>query len=296
MKIYLTGGSGNLGKEVLRLIPGAIPLVRKPSGLKNEKAVDFAETAQLGGVLGDCGVLIHLAGSMKFHDPRAMNAGNVVMTRNLLSALPRNAKVVFASSISVYGKNISGKADEKTPPHPDSAYSKTKYEAEQMVMARRNSVALRIGPIYGPQYADYSKFLRMIKKGRMAIFGDGKNLVSFVHVSDVAKAVKAAINARPGVYIISGGSVQQEKIYEFAAKALHVRPPKIKIPLHVALLLAHAEEKLALLTGRKPLITREHINILGKSRVFDFSKAKRELGFKPRKLETGIKEIVKSAF
>jgi dihydroflavonol-4-reductase len=295
MKIYLTGASGHLGKEALKLLPNAVPLVRRPSGQKGEEIADFSNRAALEKTLSDCNILIHLAGSMKFNDPAAMRQGNVELTRNLLSALPKGAKVIFASSISVYGKDLEGKVDEKTPPNPDSAYAKTKYEAERMVMQRKNSIALRIGPIYGPQYSVYLKFLRMIKKGRMAILGDGKNPVSFVHVSDAAKAVKSAINAKPGIYVVSGESVPQARIYEMAANALGAKPPKTKIPLKLALLLAHAEEKLALISGRQPMITREHINILGKHRVFDYSKAEKELGFKPRPLVKGISELAKAA-
>lgn len=294
MKIYLTGGSGRLGQEVLRLVPDSIPLVRKPSGLKNEKAADFANHNGLKKALAGCGILIHLAGSMKFYDEKNLYEGNVALTKSLLAALPKNAKVIFASSVSVYGKSLSGKIDEKSPPEPDSPYARTKYEAEKMVMERKNSIALRIGPIYGPQYPDYPEFLKLIKKGRMAIFGNGKNLVSFVHVQDVAKAVKNALKAKPGIYILTGKSEPQEKIYRIAANELGVAPPKTRVPLKIALMLAGLEEKISLLTGRKPLITREHINILGKSRVFDFSKAEKGLGFKPRPLSQGIKEMVRA--
>lgn len=295
MQTYITGASGKLGQEVLKLIPDAIPLVRKTSNLKNEKIMDFTNKKELRPMLIDCNILIHLAGSMKFYDAKELYAGNVLLTKNLLSSIPKDAKVIYASSISVYGKNISGKVDEKTIPNPDSPYAKTKYEAENLVMNRKNSIALRLGPIYGPQYSDYVRFLKLIKKHRMAIFGNGKNLVSFIHVQDAAKAIKNAIKAKPGIYVISGESMPQEKIYEFAAKELGVPAPKARIPLGLAVFLARLEEKRASLTGRKPMITAEHINILGKSREFNCAKARKGFAFKPRKLEQGIKEIIKSA-
>lgn len=296
MEIFLTGGTGKLGKEVLRLIPSAVPLVRRAAGLRNEAVVDFSSPQSLKKALAGCGALIHLAGSMKFHDPRALREGNVTMTKNLLAALPKNALVVFASSVSVYGKSLAGAVDEKTPPRPDSPYSRTKYEAEKMVMEGKNSVALRIGPIYGPQYEDYPKFLKLIRMGRMAILGSGKNPVSFVHVEDVAQAVKNALRARPGIYVVAGPSETQERIYEIAAKGMGVPAPKIRIPVGIALALAGMEEKIALLTGKKPLLTREHVSILAKPRVFDFSKAEKGLKFRPRPLEKGIMEIINADF
>lgn len=290
--IYLTGGTGNLGKEMLKLLPEAVPLVRKPSGLKNEKVVDFANKEGLKNELSDCGVLIHLAGCMKFHDNKALCEGNVILTQNLLAAIPAHARVIFASSIAVYGKNLPGIADETTPVNPDSVYAQTKYKAEEMVMARKNSIALRIGPIYGLGYEDYPKFIKLIKNGRMVIFGDGKNNIPFVHAVDVANAIKNALAARPGVYIVAGPGERQEKIYEIVAKKFNVAPPRIKIPLKIALLFAYLLEKISLLSGKKPFISREIVNLLGKNRIFNFSKAQKELGFSPRLLEKGICELI----
>lgn len=293
MTIYLTGGSGKLGREVLKLLPEAISIVRAPSGLKNEKVVNFANINELKSALLDCNILIHLAGSMKFQNDNAMHNGNIVLTQNLLAAIPLNAKVIYSSSIAVYGKNLFGVTNEETPVNPDSVYAQTKFEAEKLIMMRKNSIALRIGPIYGPDYEDYPKFIKLIKKGKMVIFGNGKNMVSFVHVADVAKAIKNAIAAEPGIYIISGVSETQEKIYEMIAKELGVKPSKTKIPIRIALLFAYLLEKISLLTKKKPFITREHVNILGKNRVFNFSKAEKELKFKPRNLEEGVKEAVR---
>lgn len=46
------------------------------------------------------------------------------------------------------------------------------------------------------------------------------------------------------------------------------------------------------LTGKTPSLSKEHIGVLLYDRVFDCSKAEKELGFKPKLLENGIKEII----
>jgi nucleoside-diphosphate-sugar epimerase len=61
-----------------------------------------------------------------------------------------------------------------------------------------------------------------------------------------------------------------------------------KIPTQIALTIAWFSEK----TKGKGATTREHIRILSSDRIFDCAKAKRELGFAPRPLEQGIKEMV----
>ncbi|MDD5337453.1 MAG: NAD-dependent epimerase/dehydratase family protein [Candidatus ainarchaeum sp.] len=296
MRIMITGASGKLGQEVLLLLPEATALARKSSGVQfpKELVVDFENPESLKSALSDCDVLIHLAGSMNFQSRKELYGSNVLLTKKILAALPQKTKVIYASSISIYGKNPPRIVDESTPPDPDTPYARSKYEAEKLVMQRRNSISLRIGAMYGPQYPDYARILKMIRKGRMPIIGNGANPVSFVHVSDVATAVANAVQASPGVYVLAGKSIPQEEIYSIAARILNVPPPKSKIPLALALFLARLEEMRASILGKKPLITTEHINILAKGRSFDCSKARTELGFRPRKLEEGIEEIVKS--
>ena len=43
-KVYITGATGRLGSAVLARLPDAIPLVRKPSGLKNEIVTKLSES------------------------------------------------------------------------------------------------------------------------------------------------------------------------------------------------------------------------------------------------------------
>ena len=78
-KIYMTGASGRLGKEVLKLIPEAIPLVRTQSGLPNEIVTEFTPD-NLKYRLSDASAIIHLAGSQDFLDEKKTREGNVNLT------------------------------------------------------------------------------------------------------------------------------------------------------------------------------------------------------------------------
>ncbi len=292
-KIYITGATGKVGRAVLEKTR-AIPLVRKPAGLKNEIVTDFS-AEELKKILKDAEVVLHIAGSIDTLDTKKMWRANVGLTRRLVAAVPKKCRIVFAGSIAVYGKKLAQiPADEKTEPRPDSAYAKSKYQAEKIVERHNNHVVLRIGPVYGPGFTDYSNVLSLIKKGRMRIIGDGKNRMSFVHVDDVADAFRKAIRKGKGAYIISGESLLQEEVYAAAAQQLGVPPPSKRIGRDIALFFAGMEEWKARFTGKKPVLTREHIGILGFDRVFDTGKAKKELGFRPRPLRKGIVELVKA--
>jgi dihydroflavonol-4-reductase len=294
--IYITGASGRLGKEVLERIPDAIPLVRKPNGLKNEIVTSF-EAEELRKILKNADCIIHLAGSLDFFDMKALWAGNVELTKSIVDAAPERCRIIFASSISVYGKNLAEKpATEETRTNPDSPYSKSKLEAEKRIEKHENSIILRIATIYGPGFEDYPRILKQIKKGTMKMIGDGKNRIPFVHAEDVADTIVNAVDAKvkPGTYVLAGEALTQEEIMRLSAKLLGVDAPAERIPLNAALMFVKFEESKSFMLKQKPKMTTEHVLVLASDRVFDCSKAKKFLRFRPRKLEDGIREIIES--
>ncbi len=292
-RTYITGASGRLGRAVLERLGGAVPLVRRRSGLDGEEVCDFSE----GGLeekLRDAGAIAHIAGSVDTLDRKGLWESNVELTRRIVRAAPPGCRVVFASSVSVYGKRLARiPADEDTQPRPDSDYSRSKLEAEKLVGGREGSVMLRIGTIYGPAFEDYFRIFRMLEAGRMRVIGDGKNRIPFVHVDDVAGAFAAAVKNGKGVYVIAGDPLTQEEIFRVAAAELGVSPPRKRIGRRLAMLLASAGELRHRLGGKRPSLTREHVSVLAYDRAFDCSKARRELGFSPRPLERGIRDMVK---
>ena len=65
MKIFVTGANGRLGSQFMKLVPNAIPLVRKKSGFKKEIVTDF-NSNELKKLLKDADVVVHLAASLNF--------------------------------------------------------------------------------------------------------------------------------------------------------------------------------------------------------------------------------------
>lgn len=285
-KIFITGASGRLGRAVLKKLPEAIPLVRRPYGLPNEKTTDFS-IPELKTFFQKAKVIIHLAGSLAFTRKKLLWDINVGLTKKIVEAAPPDCKIIFASSISVYGKKLLElPADEHTPCKPDSEYAKSKFSAEQIVKTHPNNVILRIGTMCGPQFGDYLAVLKKIRERKMMVIGDGKNRIPFVHVDDVAKVIFNAIEQGQGTYVVAGDPLSQEEIYGIAAEELHTDPPKKRVSFALAYWFAWLRTKLG-----KTGFTPEHIAILGSDRAFDCSKAKRELGFRPRPIKEGIKEI-----
>ncbi|MFN7991935.1 MAG: NAD-dependent epimerase/dehydratase family protein [Candidatus Micrarchaeia archaeon] len=290
-KVFMSGAGGRLGRAVFQRT-GAVPLVRRPSGLSGEIVTDFS-AGQLKGILKDARIFIHAAGSVDTLDKKGLWESNLALTRRIVAALPKGCRLIFASSISVYGKLLAEvPADEGTPVNPDSEYARSKYESERAVSALPDHVILRIGTIYGPEFQDYFRIFRRLEQGRMKIIGDGQNRIPFVHVEDVAEAFRNALERGSGVYVIAGDPLTQKRIYEIASRELGVDPPSGTVERRSAVLLAAFGEILHRFGGKRPPLTREHVAVLAYDRAFDCSKARKELGFSPRPLEKGIREMV----
>lgn len=290
--MFITGAGGRLGRHVLASVPQAVPLVRRKSGLDGEIVTDFS-TRALRKELEGASAVLHVAGSVDTLDRKALEESNVELTRRVVDAVPAGCRVVFASSISVYGKILARvPADEKTEARPDSDYSRTKMAAERIVATHPDHVILRIGTVYGPGFEDYERMLERIDKGRMKLVGRGGNRIPFVHADDAADAFRAATARGKGLYVIAGEPLTQKRIFEIAARELGVEPPDGSVDRRLAILMAAFGEIAFRLGGRRPSLTREHVAVLAYDRAFDCSKARKELGFSPRPLEDGIKEMV----
>jgi len=296
VKIYLFGATGRIGRAVYDRLAKegltAYPIVRKPAGLKNEVVCGFGPE-ELKKILSEADIVINTAGSVKTYDKKELEEANVALVRKIVEATPQKAKIIHASSISVYGKRLLQKpATEETPINPDSDYALSKYRAENILAAHPKTVILRIGTVYHAS-EDYARILKMIREKKMYIIGDGKNTIPFVHIDDVASAFYLALKAGPGVYNIVGERITQNEVYEIAASMLGVEPPNKHIPFWLAKAAAFLEEKIAAAQKRQPRTTAEHIAVLYFDRPFDCTLAKKELGFAPREAAAGIREVVK---
>ncbi|MCZ6799263.1 MAG: sugar nucleotide-binding protein [Nitrospirae bacterium] len=68
---------------------------------------------------------------------------NVQHVQRTLEAVPSHTRFIYVSSDHVFGGD--GTYNESSSPHPISAYGHTRVQAENLVLARHNSLVIRIG-------------------------------------------------------------------------------------------------------------------------------------------------------
>lgn len=102
-------------------------------------------------------------------------------------------------------------------------------------------------------------------------------------VTGAAGCIAAADKGRKGeCYILGNEEVTLKEMCGLLDKDLHCGTCKFYLPLGLAKLLARQMEKKAAKTGKKALMTTFSVYNLERNNAFDYSKAKKELGYHTR--------------
>jgi UDP-glucose 4-epimerase len=204
------------------------------------------QNADLPALLADKTHVFHLAAQAGVRkswgsDFRIYTDNNVDATQRLLEAcvgLPLH-RVVYASSSSVYGDNVSIPMREDALPQPVSPYGVTKLAAEQLCYLYHANhgvptTSVRYFTVYGPRQRPdmaFHKFIRAALRGdAITLYGDGEQTRDFTFVTDAVAATVAAGDrgARGRAYNVGGGSrVSVNQLFEIIGR-IHGRPLNIQ--------------------------------------------------------------------
>ena len=140
---------------------------------------------------------------------------NVLATQRVLETAA-GARVVLASSSSIYGDAETYPTPEETSPQPLSPYGITKLAAEHLARAYATSfgldtVVLRYFTVYGPRQRPDMALARIVEAlaagTPFELYGDGSQSRSFTYVADAVEATIAAMERAPSgaTYNVGGG-------------------------------------------------------------------------------------------
>ena len=221
-----------------------------------------------------------------------------------LDALKKTNKVpskfLLMSSLSVHGPahEKDGKKFKETDiPAPNTKYGASKLKAEMLLqMDSIPYIIFRPTGIYGPRDKDYFLMLKTIQKGFDFSAGYKKQMLTFIYVEDLARAIYDALEKAPTgqTYLISEEkSYSQKEFRKIAAKALGKKSVlSLPLPLWAVKAVSGVAEKWGVARMKPSTLNRDKYNIM-KQRNWeaDVSKAKRDFGFAPQvALEDGIKK------
>lgn len=229
---------------------------------------------------------------------------NYEYLRSFLTALKKADKVpekfLLMSSLSVHGpshENDGDKFRETDIPAPNTKYGASKLKAEMLLqMDSIPYIIFRPTGIYGPRDKDYFLMLQSILRGFDFSAGFKKQLLTFIYVEDLARAIYDALEKAPTgqTYIISEDQAYSQKEFrKMAAKALGKKNViSIPMPLWAVKAVSVVAEKWGVARMKPSTLNRDKYNIMRQRNWdVDISKAKKDFGFNPKvKLEEGIRK------
>ena len=161
--------------------------------------------------LPKCKFILHLAGQssgdISFDNPIADLKKNTQSTLNLIKfgIKSKTKKIIYASSMSVYGDINKKKYDENMQPQPKSCYGVSKLASEnylKIFSKKVNYINFRMFNVYGPgqdlsnlRQGMVSIFLaQAIKNKRIKVKGSLNRIRDFIYIDDVVKIWVKSLN------------------------------------------------------------------------------------------------------
>lgn len=319
MKLLVTGATGFIGRRLCqKLLDSGYSLrvlVRDASRFDVKNGVeivvgDITHPETLCGCCEGIDVVFNLAAFMGHHEPPSETAFarsrkiNVEGLKNVLSEAKRSrvGRFIHLSSTAAMGLLKDKLVDENTPCKPYTPYQVTKYEGEQLLLKEYQEngfpvMILRPSMIYGPGFkGDFLTLAKVCKTGFFPTIGKGKNLSPALFIDDLIDVLPNCIEkGRTGqIYLLtSEQSYPLQQASEIIGKALGKKLHYIYVPVLAMIFGAFLLEKGMPIIGLTTPVTRSNIKSTVTDRIFDVSKAKKELNFKQKvTLEDGLTKTV----
>ena len=227
---------------------------------------------------------------------------NVEGTANVVNiALEKNVKkLVHISSIAALGRNANGGAVNEEKKWEDNKinthYAKSKFKAELQVWRGisegLDAVILNPGTIlgYGDWHQSSCAIFKQVFEG-FKWYTSGIN--GFVDVHDVARATVALMEA--GIseqrYVVTGENWPFRRLQETIAAGFGKKPPHRHATSRLLNIAWRIEKLKSMLTGKRPLLTRESARVAISQTLFENDKLLKALpGFSFTPLEETIKK------
>lgn len=316
MKVLVTGATGFTGGHLARHLTksghSVYALVRPASASRADalrqdgievRVGDLTDAAAVRRAAEGCEVVHHIAATYREagQGDAAYTRINVDGTRHVLEAALGAGvrRVVHCSTGGVHGHIENPPADETAPFAPGDVYQRTKLEGERVAadFGRRTPlevVIVRPVGIYGPGDMRFLKMFRGIARGRFPMLGRGEVFYHLTFIDDLMRGFElAGTSARAAgrEYVLAGPEYTTlNELTRLMAEELGVRPPRLRLPIWPVWIAGALCEAVCIPFGAEPPLFRRRVDFYRKSRAFDTTRARQELGYNPTiDLRTGIR-------
>ncbi|WP_026731867.1 NAD-dependent epimerase/dehydratase family protein [Fischerella sp. PCC 9605] len=320
MNLFVTGGSGFLGKRLIkRLISDnnhVTALARSDSsgrtieqlGAKTIKG-NLENISDWEAYLAGQEIVIHCAAPVEFWGSWEKFYQEITLaTKNLLiSASKMNVKkFIYISSESVLQDELPLIDIDETYPYPaepNSYYGKAKKLAEEEILnfpTEMKCIILRPTYVWGKGDKTPQTLETKVKSGQFLWIDSGECVIETVHVDNLVEAISLACvkGENKEIYIVTDDDpITVRDYFTQLFKIRRINPPNTNLPSLIVNPLASIVESIWKLLNIKstPPLSKFEISFVAMPRKYNISKIKQELDYKPiMTREMGLKEMMNS--
>jgi uncharacterized protein len=265
MRVLLTGGTGFIGTPVARALRAAghdVTIVSRRPGYVPEKAIPWDGVRD---AMAETDAVVNLAGTSvadgRWTDARKADIlnsrvdGTRVVVDAIREASKRPSVLVNASAIGWYGPHGDEELDESAPAGTGfladvcRAWEAAAWPAQDLGV---RTVAVRVGVVLGRGGGALAKMLIPFRAGLGGPIGNGKQWVSWIHLTDVVGLVVAAVSSDKYTGPVNATAPTPVRNRDFTASLAKAVDRKAFLPVPgFALRLAVGEFADALITGQR---------------------------------------------
>jgi nucleoside-diphosphate-sugar epimerase len=321
VRAFVTGATGFIGGHVARKLrergDEVVALVRSPSkaGALRDLGCELLEgdlsspDAIRRGVEG-VDAVFHIGAIYKVGIPKSehesMWEANVRGTERVFDAAidAGVARIVFVSTVAVFGDTRGQVVDERYRRPAGgflSCYDETKFRAHEIAEERIAQgapiVIVQPGGVYGPNdHSEIGDIIKRTARGRMPAKMFADTGFMFCHVEDIAEGILLAHDkGRVGeAYVLAGEQLTAGELMDRVARLAGRRRPLVTLPGVLAKAGVPVWPVLGPLLGFPPNLPEMIRSSDGVTYWATDEKARHELGFAPRDLDTGLRETIAS--
>ncbi|MEO8684421.1 MAG: NAD-dependent epimerase/dehydratase family protein [Devosia sp.] len=317
-RIFITGGSGYVGRNLIRHFAGkGIPVTALARSAKAERVVaELGATPFSGDLFGadlvrgmeGCDVLIHAAADID-HGPgtESQQRINEEGTKAVFEAARAGGiqRAIYLSTESVLadGRPLIN-VDERhpLPRRPAGSYSRSKAAAERHALSCNGGgmevIAVRPRFVWGrDDTTALPNLLGAVQSGQFAWISGGDYLTTTTHIGNLCHGIELAMAKGKGGEIYFLGDEEPVRFREFATALMAtqgVTAPEKSVPRALLRFIAGVGDRLHKLSGGKitapltlPSLATSAVTI-----TLNIDKARRDLGYAPvMTREAGLAEM-----
>jgi nucleoside-diphosphate-sugar epimerase len=243
--LAVTGATGFIGRHLTDYLVARgddVRVVVRPhsrSALHSKAVVIRAplEPSLLTEAFRDVETVVHLAGVVSTVREQDFFTVNVEGTRAVAEAANAcGARLVHISSLAAAGPAPpSAPRSEDDPASPITAYGRSKLEGERAIAALDGLhwTILRPGVVYGPGDRALLPLFTFALRGVMPLVGRGGAAYTFIHVTDLVRAIAAAIDRpadRDTIFVGHPTPVSPRELLEHVRSAVGRPAVILKVP------------------------------------------------------------------